>query len=121
MKIVGCDLHTRYQQIAMLDQETGELFERRLEHESGEARAFYAALSSPVRVGVEATGHTRWFEQMAGGPGNRADLTPEGAPSKLRLGGVLLSRKNTYLSPTLFPAPPSSQFGNRSAIPPLSS
>ena len=32
MKIVGCDLHTRYQQIAMLDQETGELLERRLEH-----------------------------------------------------------------------------------------
>ena len=25
MKIVGCDLHTRYQQIAMLDKETGEL------------------------------------------------------------------------------------------------
>jgi hypothetical protein len=64
MKIVGCDLHTRYQQIAMLDQETGELIERRLEHESGEARAFYAALSSPVRVGIEATGHTRWFERM---------------------------------------------------------
>jgi hypothetical protein len=32
MKIVGCDLHTRYQQIAMLDEETGELVERRLEH-----------------------------------------------------------------------------------------
>ena len=29
MKIVGCDLHTRYQQIAMLEQETGELIERR--------------------------------------------------------------------------------------------
>jgi hypothetical protein len=64
MKIVGCDLHTRYQQIAMLDQETGELIERRLEHESGEARAFYAVLSAPVRVGIEATGHTRWFERM---------------------------------------------------------
>ena len=51
MKIVGCDLHTRYQQIALVDQETGEFIERRLEHESGEARAFYAALSSPVRVG----------------------------------------------------------------------
>jgi transposase len=25
---------------------------------------FYAALSSPVRVGIEATGHTRWFERM---------------------------------------------------------
>ena len=46
MKIVGCDLHTRYQQIAMLDQETGELIERRLEHESGEARAFYGGWPS---------------------------------------------------------------------------
>jgi transposase len=64
MKIVGCDLHTRYQQIAMLEQETGELIERRLEHESGEARAFYASLEGPVRVGIEATGHTRWFERM---------------------------------------------------------
>jgi len=64
MKIVGCDLHTRYQQIAMLDRETGELVERRLEHENGEARAFYAALSGSVRVGIEATGHTRWFERM---------------------------------------------------------
>ena len=64
MKIVGRDLHTRYQQIAMLDAETGELVERRLEHENREARAFYAALSSPVRVGIEATGHTRWFERM---------------------------------------------------------
>ena len=64
MKIVGCDLHTRYQQIAMLDQETGEFVERRLEHGSGEARSFYAALKSPARVGIEATGHTRWFERM---------------------------------------------------------
>ena len=64
MKIVGCDLHTRYQQVAMLDQETGEFIERRLEHESGQARGFYAALIGPVRVGIEATGHTRWFERM---------------------------------------------------------
>ncbi len=64
MKIVGCDLHTRYQQIAMLEEETGELVERRLEHENGEARAFYAGLEGAVRVGIEATGHTRWFERM---------------------------------------------------------
>jgi hypothetical protein len=25
MMIIGCDLHTRYQQIAMMDTETGEL------------------------------------------------------------------------------------------------
>src|SRR3974377_279105 len=65
MKIVGCDLHTRYQQIAMLDTETGEVIERRLEHANGEARAFYAGLQGPVRVGIEATGHTRWFEPGA--------------------------------------------------------
>jgi hypothetical protein len=47
MKIVGCDLHTRYQQVAMVDKETGELIERRLEHESGEARAFYSDLAVP--------------------------------------------------------------------------
>ena len=70
MKTVGCDLHTRYQQVAMLDQETGELVERRLEHESGEARAFYASLEGGVRVGIEATGHSRWFERMLGEMGH---------------------------------------------------
>jgi transposase len=70
MKIVGCDLHTRYQQIALLDDETGELLERRLEHDSGEAREFYTKLSGPVRVGIEATGHTRWFERLLAGLGH---------------------------------------------------
>lgn len=63
MNIIGCDFHTRFQQIAMLDPETGEVIERRLEHEGGEARAFYAALSR-ARVGMEATGYARWFERM---------------------------------------------------------
>jgi hypothetical protein len=45
MKIVGCDLHTRYQQVAMLDEETGELVERRLEHASGEAQEFTTNLA----------------------------------------------------------------------------
>ena len=35
MKIIGCDFHTRYQQIAMIDEATGELIERRLDHQSG--------------------------------------------------------------------------------------
>src|SRR5882757_6293059 len=64
MMIIGCDLHTRYQQIAMVDTETGEMLECRLEHANGEARAFYAALQGPVRVGVEATGYTHWFEAL---------------------------------------------------------
>jgi hypothetical protein len=56
MLIIGCDFHTRYQQIAVVDQDTGESIERRLEHENGEAQAFYRSLAKPVRVGVEATG-----------------------------------------------------------------
>jgi transposase len=65
MKIIGCDFHPSYQQIAMVDTETGELWERRLEHEQGEARRFYQALQGqPVRVGMEAVGNTQWFERM---------------------------------------------------------
>jgi len=64
MLIIGCDFHTRYQQIAMLDQATGELTERRLQHENGEAEAFYRSLAQPVRVGIEATGPVHWFEHL---------------------------------------------------------
>jgi transposase len=64
MLIIGCDFHTRYQQIAMMDQATRELAERRLDHEKGEAHAFYRGLPQPVRVGVEATGPLHWFERL---------------------------------------------------------
>jgi hypothetical protein len=57
MLIIGCDFHTRYQQIAMAEEATGELLlERRLDHENGEAHAFYRNFHAPVRVGIEATG-----------------------------------------------------------------
>src|SRR5580693_904203 len=68
MLIIGCDFHTRYQQIAMARKETAEmLVERRLDHASGEAQAFYRSLLSfdePVRVGIEATGPIHWFERL---------------------------------------------------------
>jgi len=43
-----------------------ELIERRLEHSNGEAKEFYTQLSGGVRVGIEATGRTRWFERLLG-------------------------------------------------------
>ena len=64
MLIIGCDFHSRFQEVAMVDTETGELIERRLEHGNGEAKKFYAELSQPARVGMEATGYAQWFEQM---------------------------------------------------------
>ena len=64
--IIGCDFHSRFQQIAMLDPQTGEIIERRLEHETGEARKFYATLPGSARVGMEATIDAQWFERMLG-------------------------------------------------------
>src|SRR5437879_13177708 len=65
MLIIGCDFHTRYQQIAMAEDSTGELLvERLLDRDSGEAQAFYRSLQGPVRVGIEATGPIHWFERL---------------------------------------------------------
>ena len=63
MMIIGYDFHTGDQQIAMMDDASGELIERRLEHESGEAHRFYRGLQGAVRVGIEATGPVHWFER----------------------------------------------------------
>ena len=66
MLIIGCDYHPSFQQIAFIDDETGELQERRLMHRE-EAEQFYRALATSgveVRVGMEASGHARWFERL---------------------------------------------------------
>src|ERR1700758_2530085 len=65
MKIIGCDFHPSYQQIAMLDTVTGEIVEKALSHErKEEGRDFYAGLEGSVRVGIEASGQSQWFERM---------------------------------------------------------
>jgi transposase len=49
----------------MAEDSTGELLlERRLDHQNGEAQAFYQSLQKPVRVGIEATGPIHWFERL---------------------------------------------------------
>jgi transposase len=63
MKIIGCDFHPSYQQIAMLDESTGELSGRRLAHPT-EAQEFYRSLRGPVRVGMESIGNALWFERL---------------------------------------------------------
>jgi transposase len=66
MLIIGCDYHPGFQQIAFMDTETGECGERRLEHMEG-AGQFYRELRArgiEARVGMEASGYTRWFEQL---------------------------------------------------------
>jgi transposase len=66
MSIVGCDYHPGFQQIAFVDSETGDCGERRVEHREA-AEKFYrdlAAQGARVRVGMEASGHARWFERL---------------------------------------------------------
>jgi transposase len=48
----------------MLDTGTGEVVEKRLDHESGEAKRFYEGLKEAALVGIESTGYTRWFAEV---------------------------------------------------------
>jgi transposase len=64
MRIIGCDLHTRQQTLAMLDTETGEIVKVTLTHEGKHVREFYSALPRPVCVGIEATGSMQWFVNL---------------------------------------------------------
>ncbi len=66
MNIIGCDFHPRYQVVAWIDEETGEIRTRRLEHGKGEVRAFYAGFPPGARIGIEATFPALWFERLLG-------------------------------------------------------
>jgi len=68
MIIVGCDYHPGFQQFVLVDTETGELKEQRLEP-CEPAERFYRELArrgEKVRLGMEASGHSRWFERLLG-------------------------------------------------------
>src|SRR6516162_1336427 len=67
MLVIGCDYHPSVQHIAWMYTETGECSEKQLRHSDGEAEKFYRDLKAKgveVRVGIEATGHARWFEHL---------------------------------------------------------
>ncbi len=68
MLIIGLDYHPGFQQIAFVDTETGECSERRLDHPQ-QAEQFYRDLHAKgihARIGMEASGHSRWFERLLG-------------------------------------------------------
>ena len=67
MMLIGVDYHPGFQTIAFFVEETGEYDERELNHSEGEAERFYRDLQQRgirVRVGMEATGFSRWFERL---------------------------------------------------------
>jgi transposase len=63
---IGCDVHTRNQVVAWIEEETGEIKKRRLEHEGAEVKEFYAQFPRGTVVGIEATFPAHWFERLMG-------------------------------------------------------
>jgi transposase len=61
---IGCDVHTRNQVVAWIEEETGEIKKRRLEHAGEEVRKFYAQFPRGTVVGIEATFPAYWFERL---------------------------------------------------------
>ncbi len=92
MWIIGCDFHPRYQQIAALDQTTGEIVERRLSHEGKEAVAFYEALPRGAVVGMEATCPAQWFERLLDRCGHELRV---GDPAEIRASVVRKQKTDT--------------------------
>jgi hypothetical protein len=109
MIIRGVDYHPEFQQIALLDKDTGEFQEKRLTHPE-EAEPFYRALAGTgqkVRVGMEASGHAGLVVKVAI-PQCRRKIIPDhrnsagsackrarstGAPSRISVGGVTTSKR----------------------------
>jgi len=103
MLIIACDYHPSMQQVAWADTETGECGERRLTH-CAEAEQFYRARKqqgTSVRVGMEATGQSRWFERLL------AELNFElwiGDPAQIRAKQVRKQKYDRRVPSTIRPA-----------------
>ena len=79
MTLVGCDLHSRKQQVAVLDTTTGEVLEQELVHDGDAVERFYRALRAPVTIGIETTGTLSGFT-----PSGIGSVTPSSSPKRPR-------------------------------------
>jgi transposase len=95
MKIIGCDFHPSFQQIAMMDSETGEQTEKRLS--PAEAVEFYGQQSGPVLVGMEACGNTLWFERLLAQLGHQLWLGDAGKIRSLEVRKQKTDRRDAEL------------------------
>ncbi len=68
MWIIGCDFHSGFQQIAIFDNQSGEMEEKKLLHPA-EAREFYRGLQGEVLVGMESGCPSQWFRRLMTHPG----------------------------------------------------
>lgn len=79
----GIDLHKHFCQVAWVDDESGELLNRRIENQDAAAwEALFGALGERARVAVEATGNWMWLADLLEGMGVEVNLAH---PLKVRL------------------------------------
>src|SRR5436190_16661364 len=60
----GVDFHARMQTVSWINTDDGEVRQRDLHHQKEDIRGFYEQFSGEVIVGFEASGYSRWFEEM---------------------------------------------------------
>src|SRR5579862_6050613 len=89
---IGSDVHTRYQVVAWMEEETGEIRVQRLEHGGEETRKFYAGQPRGTVVGIEATLPALWFERLLGELGHELWV---GDAARIRASEVRLQKTDT--------------------------
>jgi transposase len=80
MLIIGCDFHPSFQQVAIFDNQTQQVRLLRLSHPE-QAEEFYRSLPEPALVGMEAGGHSQWFERLLAECGHQLWV---GDPARIR-------------------------------------
>jgi transposase len=63
MWIIGCDFHPGFQQVAIFDNQSGAIEEKKLHHPR-QAIEFYRGLEGEVLVGMEAGSPCQWFRRL---------------------------------------------------------
>jgi transposase len=85
MILIGCDFHPAWQQVCWLNTETGETEEKKLVHTPGEAERFYRQFAPPALIGLESTGNSQWFVELAAALGHQVWI---GDAAKIRASDV---------------------------------
>ncbi len=67
----GVDFHARQQTVCYCDTADGEVKFSELKHNREEIIAFYGSMKGEVIVAIEASGYSRWFEELISGLGHQ--------------------------------------------------
>ena len=64
MRIIGCDFHPSWQQVAWLTRRRARRAKQKLVNGDGEAERFYRQLPEPALIGSGSAGNSQWFVEL---------------------------------------------------------